>query len=112
MLVALLSFALAQAPPQPLLPMPGFGARPSAEARWLVADTASQRFPGEEIAGPTFTAGTEVEVIVTDGDRVRVRKDEQYGWVPASALTDAAPIPTLPTSPGLLGMPPLQPPAP
>src|SRR5687768_8435035 len=108
MLVTLLSVAWAQAPGglQPLLPTPGITLRSSADARWLVADTASQRFPGEDVPGPTITAGTEVVVIVTEGDRVRVHKDDQYGWVPASALTAVAPMPTMPTSPGLLGMPP------
>jgi hypothetical protein len=117
MLIALLSLAWAQAPSapsglQPLMPMPGLSMRASADARWFVADTASVRFPGETVAGPAFTAGTEVEVIVTEGDQVRVHKDERYGWVPAAALTATAPTPTMPTSSGLLGMPPLLPPKP
>ena len=111
MLAFLITSAWAQAPSFPGLP-PGLTISPkaSADARWLVADTASQRFPGEDVAGPTFATGTEVVVIVTEGDRVRVHKDDRYGWVPASALTATPPLPTMPTSPGLLGMPPLQPP--
>lgn len=112
LLATLVSFAFAQAPPPglpPLLPMPGLSLSRSADARWLVADTQSQRFPEGDVQGPLLTAGTEVEVIVTEGDRVRVRSKDLYGWVPASALTDVAPAPALPTSPGLLGMPPLLP---
>ena len=112
LLLATLMSAFAQAPAlPPMLPMPGLSVSPkSADARWVVADTPSQRFPEGDVKGPTFTAGTEVELIVADGDRVRVRASDKYGWVPASALTDVPPMPSLPTSPGLLGMPPLQPP--
>lgn len=112
MLIALLSFAFAQAPSSglpPLLPMPGLSAPSSADTRWVVADTPSQRFPGEEVPGPVFTAGTEVQVIVTEGDRVRVFHDDKYGWVPATALASVPPIPEVPATPGLLGMPPQQP---
>ena len=112
LLATLIAVAAAQAPGlPPLLPMPGLSMPRSADARWLVADTQSVRFPEGDVEGPLLLAGTEVEVIVTDGDRVRVRKDDRYGWVPASALTDVSPAPpTLPSAPGLLGMPPLNPP--
>ena len=96
---------------------PGIGgslAIPSANARYLMADVVSKRFPGEDLAGPTFKTGEQVDVIVEEGGSVRVRQGERYGWVPAAQLTATAPMPTLPAggNPLLGGLQPLQPAAP
>jgi hypothetical protein len=64
----------------------------SSNARWVVGEVASKRFPGEEIAGPTFQAGEEVELILQEGDSARIRQGGRYGWVPASALTAVQPL--------------------
>jgi hypothetical protein len=82
---------------------------PKAEMRWLVAEAASTRFPGEAEPGPTFAAGEMVEVIVVDGDKTRVRKGDRYGWVATASLTIDAPATATGGNPLLGGMPPLLP---
>jgi len=66
---------------------------PRGESRWLTEDTETQRFFAidEEARGPKLLAGDEVELIVANGDRVRVKKGSRYGWVSASVLTAEPP---------------------
>lgn len=106
MLYLLVAHAFAQSP----MPIQLGGADPSD--RWMVAQTASVRFFGEAVPGPTFEAGEEVEVLVEDGGQVRVRAADRYGWVPKASLTDQAPAePTTAPAGGLLGGVPALPPA-
>lgn len=72
-----------------LLPQPAMAADP--ESAWFVSDTASKRFPDAEVAGPSFTSGTRVVVLLRDGERVRVSVGDRYGWVPSASLVDKAP---------------------
>jgi hypothetical protein len=58
---------------------------------WTTGEASSQRFPDADVAGPVFAAGTRLEVLVREGDRVRVRAGEDYGWVSASLVTAVAP---------------------
>lgn len=109
-LSALCSSALAQAP--------GLTASLTAgatDARWIApaggaAEITSKRFFGEEIAGPVFKSGEEVEIILTDGDRARIRQGPRYGWVSVADLATSQPLmlpPSLGEMPaGLLGAPP------
>ncbi len=78
-----------------------FGGAPQAGGKYLVAETASVRFPDAAVPGPTFPAGAPVVVLVEQGDRSRVMKGDQLGWVPTAALTDTAPAITMPSLPGL-----------
>ncbi len=73
-----------------------FGGAPQAGGKYLVADTASARFPDAAVPGPTFTAGAPVVVLIEQGDRSRVMKGDQLGWVPTASLTDTAPAISLP----------------
>lgn len=116
MLLLLSTVGLALAQPQmPLGLPPGFDLSalqgPKAEARWLVSQVVSTRFPGEKTPGPTFEAGEMVEFILEDGGQVRVRQGDRYGWVAASALTTEAPPPPAAPANGsdLLGAPSLLP---
>lgn len=61
------------------------------ESGWLASDAESKRFFGEAVAGPTFTAGTKVTVLVHDGETVRIFAGDRFGWVPASAITSTPP---------------------
>lgn len=106
-----LALAVAQAQPLPL-ELPGLpplaAAPPRGDTRVVTADTPSLRFDGEELPGPTFTAGEQVQVVLVDGERARVYKDDRYGWVPVSALAPVAPAGLPPSN--LLQLPPLLPP--
>lgn len=68
---------------------------PQGEARWVTEDVVADRFLAynDEAKGPSLTKGDEVELMVTDGDRVRIKFDDRYGWVSASVLTTEAPEP-------------------
>jgi hypothetical protein len=83
---ALWSFAaLAQSPIQ---------LRPTLQApqKHVVEDVQSMRFADDaETAGPALSRGDVVEVVLEDGDQVRVKLGMAFGWVPASALADAPP---------------------
>lgn len=75
------------------------GGQAQPGGKYLAADTVSTRFPDAAVAGPTFTAGAPVVVLVEQGDRARVMKGDQLGWVPVAALTDTAPPITVPPLP-------------
>lgn len=66
---------------------------PQGSVRYLTRDTASVRFADAETPGPALIAGDMVIVLFDDGARVRVKKGEGYGWVPADALAEAPPAP-------------------
>ncbi|MEN0061559.1 MAG: hypothetical protein AAGA48_05375 [Myxococcota bacterium] len=80
------------------------------ESRWLVEDVESDRFfeYDQEAKGPQLFKGDEVELIVTSGDRVRIKKGTRYGWVSASVLSTDAPVDDT-TPEGLTGNPLLTP---
>lgn len=65
-----------------------------AESRWATAAAEGARWPGGG-AGAAVTLrlepGEEVELLAMEGDLARVRKGADFGWVPASALTEVAP---------------------
>lgn len=69
------------------------GADALAEDAYTIAETPSTRFPDADVAGPSFDANLRVEVLVHDGDRLRVRDGDDYGWIAASAVTASAPDP-------------------
>lgn len=108
-LLGLTSPAGAQMP----LGVGGAMAMPSSNTRYVVADVVSKRFPGEDVAGPTFTTGEQVDVIVEENGSVRVRQGERYGWVSAAQLTAMPPMPSPTQVPGsnplLGGLKPLVP---
>lgn len=66
---------------------------------WMTVDAASTRFPGEKLVGQTFTAGTQVTVVVKDGDLLRVSNGDKFGWVPAASVTATAPEGAVPQAP-------------
>lgn len=81
-------------------------AQDAGQTGWFVADTQATRFPGEKLAGQTFTAGSQVTVVVKDGALVRVTTGDRFGWVPASALTAVAPEGTATSAPLVVDMVP------
>jgi hypothetical protein len=62
---------------------------------WAVSETASTRFADRDVVGPTFKASTRLEVLVRDGDRLRVHDGDEFGWVAKAATTDVAPADSL-----------------
>ena len=58
---------------------------------YATAETTSTRFPDATTAGPVFQKDTRLEVLVREGDRLRVHAGDAYGWIPASAVTTVAP---------------------
>lgn len=58
---------------------------------WTTADTPSMRFPDADTAGPTFKANERLTVLATEGARIRVMGNAEYGWIPRTAVTDKMP---------------------
>jgi hypothetical protein len=111
--LALVLSASAQTPVQiPGLP-PGIQLTQGggASLRWLTADVVSERFLGETVLGPKFTNGEQVELIVEENGKARVRDGDHYGWVPVASLTSTAPTPAAGSDANALlgGLPPLIP---
>lgn len=54
--------------------------------------TPSARFPDADDKGPVFDEEARLVVVFVEGDKLRVRGDEDaFGWVDASAVTDVGP---------------------
>ena len=71
-----------------------------AEDVWLAEEAPSTRFSDAELAGPLFESGEKVELLFEDGEIVRVRKGDRYGWVPATAITRERPADAESDAPG------------
>jgi hypothetical protein len=57
----------------------------------MAETTRGDRFPDADVAGANFEEGQEVTVLFVMGDRLRVRRGDQYGWIAkASAVATAA----------------------
>ncbi|MBX2796170.1 MAG: hypothetical protein KTR31_00835 [Myxococcales bacterium] len=71
---------------------------PKGQTMWASEEVATQRFPDDtEVAGPTLRVDAQVQVVLTDGDRVRVKSGDKYGWVALAKLTTEPPaMPALP----------------
>jgi len=62
-----------------------------AEDLWVTAPVEGVRWPDVTTVSVTLAEGDKVEVLVRDGDKARVRKGTDFGWIPAADLTDVAP---------------------
>lgn len=60
------------------------------EQRTVLQDLALIRWPGAELTTGDVKAGDVVDVILRDGELVRVRKGTTFGWLPATALGELA----------------------
>ncbi len=58
-----------------------------AETVFAKAEAASKRFADAETPGPTFEANAPLEVLVRDGERLRVRSGVEIGWVNADQVS-------------------------
>jgi hypothetical protein len=67
------------------------------EAAWVTEEAETVRFLDDDTAGPALDEGDRVIVIFREGDLVRVRKGDRFGWVAGSVLTDTAPEAAAPT---------------
>jgi hypothetical protein len=65
---------------------------PAADA-WLTADAPLLRWPDAEVVVSQLTAGTQVELLVEQDGRWRVRKGADFGWIPVASLTAVDPAP-------------------
>ncbi|MDP2309437.1 MAG: hypothetical protein Q8P18_25675 [Pseudomonadota bacterium] len=63
-----------------------------AEDLWALAPVEGVRWPDVTTVSVTLTEADRIEVLVRDGEKVRVRKGTDFGWVAASALTDVEPV--------------------
>ena len=66
----------------------------AAEDNWATEDLEILRWPGSIEDNPivaTVEAETKVEVLFREGERVRVRAGQDFGWTDAVFLTDEAP---------------------
>lgn len=65
-----------------------------AEDNWTIDAVDLVRWPGAAEDNPVVAsveAETQVEVVYVDGDRVRVRTGQDFGWTDASSLSAEAP---------------------
>lgn len=78
-------------------------AAPAAgDTRWVAADVEAARFFDSDAHKVSLTANDEVQIVMVDGERARVRKEGSYAWVALTALTAEAPeVETPAISPGL-----------
>ncbi len=74
-----------------------------AEDLWAVAPAEGVRWPDVTAVSLRLAEGDKVEVLVRDGEKVRVRKGTDFGWVAATALTNVEPA--APAGLGLEGFP-------
>jgi hypothetical protein len=61
------------------------------EVVWTLTEATSTRFADRDVAGPVFKAGTKLVVLVHDGDRLRVRDGDDFGWVKEASTTTMPP---------------------
>ncbi len=80
-----------------------FGALALADDAWLIQDVDLLRWPdpseSREVVVAEGLTGDKVEILFRDTDLIRVRKGGDFGWVPASALTETAPEDTAAEAP-------------
>lgn len=99
MLLAPVALAQDEAPEAPEAPEAATSAAAPANdiavgaTVFALADTPSTRFPDSDEDGPTFTPGSKLLVLVSEGARLRVMSaaDNQFGWVPAGSVTAKKP---------------------
>lgn len=95
LLLLLVGLALAQAPATSAPPVaPVAGLVPSAEITptwWLAREVPLARWANQAPVVSTLPAGTEVTLVLRDGELARVRHGLDFGWVPADALSEAPP---------------------
>ena len=58
---------------------------------WTTESVGLKRFADADGVLVTFDAGEKLEVVVKDGDVLRVRRGTDFGWVPADKVTEEAP---------------------
>jgi len=63
-----------------------------AEDLWATTPTEGVRWPDVATVSVTLVEGDRVEVLVRDGEKLRVRKGTDFGWVAASSLTNVEPV--------------------
>jgi len=74
-----------------------------AEDAWLTSDADLVRWPdGEAIVVKSLVEGAKVEIVTEDEVLVRVRSGIDFGWIPASMLTEEEPENALLPPGGLL----------
>ncbi len=66
-----------------------------ADEAWAARDVALLRWPPAVMEGAPKTAevsaGARLEIVLDDGEQVRVLLGDDFGWVPADALSREAP---------------------
>lgn len=62
----------------------------------LAESANSLRFYDADVTGPVFEAGVALRVLYVEGDRVRLRRGDRYGWVNWSELVFEAPAEPVP----------------
>ncbi len=72
-----------------LLLVPGIA---HAEPGWVTLAGDALRWPDAKVVSTPLAIGDEVEVVLRDGDQVRVRKGTDFGWFPAASLSATAPV--------------------
>ncbi len=91
-LMLFLGLSLAQEPAAtPAVPAPPPQIEQVASTATLTRDVTLVRWPDGDAAVTSLPAGTEVEVVMQEGDKIRVRKDLDFGWVAADAVGTQAP---------------------
>jgi hypothetical protein len=82
LLLSLLSFAQ-DTTAQAALPLSGYV--------WATESLKPLRWPGSTVTVTEVAQDERVEVVLVDGGLVRIRKNLDFGWVPAASLTASDP---------------------
>lgn len=69
-----------------------------AEDRWATEEVQGVRWPDSAAVTVKLAANDRVEVLVVEGEKARVRKGADFGWVDVAKLTTTEPA--KPTEPG------------
>jgi hypothetical protein len=91
LLFVLLASLAAHAQAPTTFDLSSLGVAASADNRWVTEATTAVRFADGTGVGPALAVGDRVIVILEDPDKVRIRKDDHYGWVAPTVLSTVAP---------------------
>ncbi|MFT5687138.1 MAG: hypothetical protein ACI8RZ_008095 [Myxococcota bacterium] len=54
---------------------------------WATEPLQPVRWPGSTVTVTDIELNERIEVVLVDGDQVRIRKNLDFGWVPTASLT-------------------------
>ena len=90
-LFLLLALAGAASAQQPITM--NLGGETALPTKFVIEDVQSKRFSDKDLPGKSFLAGDAVQVLFETNQLIRIKKGNNFGWVPAATVSDEAPAP-------------------